>query len=333
MKITFFETDGRDEDYFKNQLSGFDLLFFKEKISSENTDLTKGSDIISIFVDSKIDQEVISKFDGLKMITTRSTGFDHIDLPACSEKNITVCNIPHYGDNTVAEHTFALILDLSRKIHNSIESVRMEGFSSGGFMGFDLRGKTLGVIGTGRIGSHVIRIAKGFEMRVLAHDIIQDKKLAKNLGFEYASLEELLKNSDIITLHAPYNQGTHHLINSNNINLIKKGAYLINTSRGGIIETGALIKALNEGIIAGAGLDVLEEEDFIKEESQLLSKEFSEKHNLKTVLQNHVLMERQDVIVTPHNAFNSIEALDRILETTVDNIRAFAKGKPINKVN
>jgi len=199
-------------------------------------------------------------------------------------------------------------------------------------MGFDLMGKTLGIVGAGHIGMHVARIARGFEMNVVAFDAKPDKKLAKKLGFAYVSLEDLLRNSDIITLHLPLNPHTEHLINSENINLVKKGAYLINTSRGGIVETGALVKALDEGILAGAGLDVLEEECYITEESQLLSPEFTKKCDIRTLLQNHILMEKPNVIITPHNAFNSKEALERILQTTVENIQSFLKNKPINIV-
>ncbi len=332
MKIAFFETEDWEKDYLKNQLSNFDTDFFSEKLSIGNIEKVKSCQIISVFTDSQIDKNIFQQLPDLKMIATRSTGFDHIDLDEAKKNNVLVSNVPNYGENTVAEHTFALILDLSRKIHNSIESVKKEGFSVRGLTGFDLRGKTLGIVGTGRIGSHVARIAQGFEMNVLAFDVNEDKKLAKKLGFKYVTFEELLKNSDIITLHTPYNEHTHHLINSSNINLIKKGAYLINTSRGGVVETNALVNALNSGILAGAGLDVLEEENAIKEESQFLSKEFSGKHNLKTVLQDHILMERDNVIITPHNAFNSKEALERILETTVFNIKEFVRGKAVNVV-
>lgn len=316
----------------KNELKNFEVSFFTEKLSLENTSMVQNVEIISVFIDSQVNKEILEKLPNLKMIATRSTGFDQIDLEYCKEKNIAVCNVPYYGENTVAEHTFALILDLSRKIHDSIEKVKKEGFAVGKFTGFDLKGKTLGIVGIGHIGQHVARIAQGFEMKVLANDVNQDKKLAKKLGFKYVSLEELLKNSNVITLHVPYNKNTHHLINSQNINLVKKGSYLINTARGGVIETAALVDALNKGILAGAGLDVLEEECFIKEESQLLSKEFPKKCDITILLQNHVLMERDNVIITPHNAFNSKEALERILETTVENIKSFVKGKPTNLV-
>ena len=332
-KIAFFEVKPWEEEYLKQRLGGFDLAFFSDKLSVENADLVKNYQIVSVFVDSQVGSEVILKLPELKMIATRSTGFDHIDMQVCKEKGIAICNVPFYGENTVAEHTFALILDLSRKIYQSVDSVKKEGFAIAGLMGFDLKGKTLGIVGMGHIGQHVARIAKGFEMNVLGYDVTEDKKLSETLGFTYVSLEELLKNSNIITLHVPLNEKTNHLINSQNINLIKPGAYLINTARGGIIETAALVEALGKGIIAGAGLDVLEEECFVKEEAHLLSKDFSDKCDIKTMLQNHILMDRKNVIITPHNAFNSREALERILETTVESIHAFNMGKPVNTVS
>jgi len=261
-----------------------------------------------------------------------STGFDHIDLKTAKAKNIKVSNVPFYGENTVAEHTLALILALSRRLPDSIERVKKFDFNLDNLRGFDLEGKTLGLIGLGHIGSHVAQMAKGFGLKIIAFDPKKDLKLAKKLDFKYVALDNLLKTSDIISLHAPYNKKTHHLINKNNINQIKKGAYLVNTARGGLIETDSLITALNKGIIAGAGLDVLEEECFIKEEKELLAKPFQKKCNLKTVLQGHVLIQDPRVLVTPHNAFNSHEALQRILDTTVENIQGFLRGKPKNLV-
>ncbi len=334
MKVAFFETKDWEQEYIKNQLKDAEAVFFNEKLSLENADKAKDAEVISAFVDSAIDKDLLAKLPNLKMIATRSTGFDHIDMQDCKERSIIVCNVPHYGENTVAEHTFALMLDLSRKIYQSVDKVKEEGFAVNidEFRGFDLKGKTLGIVGMGHIGQHVARIAQGFEMKVLGFDVHQDKKLAKKLGFMYVAFEDLLKNSDIITLHVPYNEHTHHLINFKNIDALKKGAYIINTARGGIIETAALVDALGRGIIAGAGLDVLEEESFVKEEAYLLSGNYSEKIDIKTMLQNHILMDRKNVIITPHNAFNSKEALERILETTVFNIQGFLKGKAVNVV-
>ncbi len=332
MKITFFEIKEWEQEYLKNKLNNVEAVFFAEKLSLENIDLAKDADVVSVFIDSQVTKEIIDALPNLKMVATRSTGFDHVDVTFCQEKGIAVCNVPHYGDNAVAEYAFALILDLSRKIHQSIQEVRDGGFSFEGLTGFDLKNKTLGIVGLGNIGQHVARIAKGFEMNILGFDVHEDKKLAKKLDFKYVLLEDLLKNSDIISLHVPYNEHTHHLINAQNIGLIKKGAYLINTSRGGIIETNALVRALANRAIAGAGLDVLEEEKFIKEEIHLLSKESLVEADLRVILENHILMEQENVIITPHNAFNSREALEKILETTIENIEGFVGGKIVNTV-
>ena len=332
VKVAFFEIENWQKDYLEKKLVGIELSFFAEPLSDINIGSAIGCQVISPFIYSRFDKNILQKLPELKMIATRSTGFDHIDVAVAKENKIAVCNVPFYGENTVAEHTFALILSLSRKLFDSIERARDGNFVLDGLQGFDLKDKKIGIIGTGHIGLHVARIAKGFEMDVLAYDLKKDKKLAKKLGFKYVSFEELLSTSDLITLHVPYSKATHHLINSKNIDLIKKGAYIVNTARGSLIETEALLGALSSGKLGGAGLDVLEEECFIKEEAQLLSKEFPKTCNLKTALQNHILFRQKNVIITPHNAFNSKEALMRILETTVENIRAFNKNNPINKI-
>ena len=270
----------------------------------------------------------------LKCIATRSTGFDHIDLKEAQEKGIVVCNVPSYGENTVAEHTFALILSLSRNLRKAYLRTVQNNFSIDGLMGFDLKGKTLGVVGTGHIGLHVIRMALGFGMKVIAFDVKQQNFLSEILNFEYVSFEELLKRSDIISLHAPYLPSTRHLINKKNVSLIKKGAVLVNTARGGLIETDALVEALDKKILSGAGLDVLEEEEYVLEEKRLLEGVETEDHwrRLQTTLKNQVLLHRENVIYTPHMAFYSCEAVQRILDTTMDNIKAFIEGKTINQV-
>src|SRR3989344_7763198 len=222
MKIAFFELKDWEKEYVTQQLKDFALSFFDEPLSQENVDKVKDVQVVSAFVDSPMDKALIEKMPKLKMIAARSTGFDHIDVAFCKEKNITVCNVATCGENTVAEHAFALILDLSRKIHQSIESVKSVGFSVKGLMGFDLKGKTIGVVGMGNIGKHVARIAQGFEMNVVVFDVHQDKKLAKQLKFSYASLEDLLKAADIITFHVPFNEHTKHLINAQNMGLVKK---------------------------------------------------------------------------------------------------------------
>lgn len=331
MTIAFFELEDWEKDYINKNLTGHDILFFEEPLVDDFAgDLTK-VEALSVFIYSKIDKNILAKMPNLKFIATRSTGFDHIDLVASKEKNIVVANVPTYGENTVAEHCFALILALSRKIIPAVDKVRKGDFSLDGLRGFDLKGKTLGVIGVGSIGEHVIRMAYGFELNILAYDLKPKKELIKKYNLQYLPLVELLQKSDIISLHLPDNPKTHHLIDKEKISQIKKGAYLINTSRGGLVDTEALIEALADGRLAGAGLDVLEEECNIKEERQILSKQFPKKCLLLDIA-NNILIKNEKVIITPHNAFNSEEALSRILSTTLENIEGYISQKPINLI-
>lgn len=331
-KIAFFELEQWEKEYFKDRLKGYELVFVDGHLDQISAGQTKNADAIGIFIYSAANRKALEKLPALKLVVTLSTGFDHIDLKECRKRKITVCNVPHYGENTVAEHTFALILNLTRKIHKAYERTVRGDFTIDGLRGIDLQGKTLGVVGAGSIGQHVIRIAKGFEMDVLAYDKLKNQKLAGKIGFKYADFDYLLRNSDIITLHAPYNKSTHHLINRRAISKMKKGVFLINTARGAIIETKALLEGIRSGKIGGAGLDVLEGECFIKEEKQILSKHFMKECDLKTALQDHLLLRQPNVIITPHNAFNSSEALQRILDTTILNINSFLKKKPVNVV-
>ncbi len=331
-KIAFFELEPWEKEYLLKNLKDCDMQFIDDHLNEKNINQIKDVDAVGIFIYSAVNRKILDKLPNLKLITTLSTGFDHIDLKECKKRKIAVCNVPHYGENTVAEHTFALILNLTRMMHKAYERTIRGDFSIGGLRGIDLQGKTIGVIGVGNIGQHVIRIAKGFEMKVIAFDKFKNLKLAKRLGFKHVSLDYLLKNSDIITLHVPYGKATHHLISKNAISKMKKGALLINTARGGIVDTTALLGGLQSGKIAGAGLDVLEGECFIREEKQILSRHFLKECDLKTVLQNHILLRQPNVIITPHNAFNSWEALHRILDTTILNINSFLKKKPVNVV-
>lgn len=332
IKAAFFEIEDWEKKYLAARLPGLDLQFFKEPANPANLKSAAGAKIISVFIYSPITGQALESLPGLKYIATRSTGFDHIDLPACRKRGISVSNVPVYGENTVAEHAFALILALSRKIVHSSEKVKRGDFDVDDSVGMDLLGKTIGVIGAGNIGQHVIRMAKGFGMSVLVFDPRRRPELAAQLGFKYATLPALLKRSDIVTIHAPYNKQTHHLINAKSLKLFKRGAYLINTARGAICDTAALLRGLKNSTFAGLGLDVLEEECFIREEKELLSAAFKKDCNLKIALENHILINQPNVIITPHNAFNSREALTRILDTTIDNIKSAAKGKIINGV-
>ncbi|MBI5306312.1 hydroxyacid dehydrogenase [Candidatus Wolfebacteria bacterium] len=324
MKIAFFEIEQWEAEYVKEKLPQADFFFSLDKLSKDNLPREKNFDAISVFVGSEIKKEVIAEFPNLKLITTRSTGFDHLDLGEAKNRGIKTGYVPGYGDNTVAEFAFALILNLSRKIFEGYDRLKETGrFSYEGLQGFDLNGKTIGIVGVGRIGRFMIKIAKGFGMDIIAFDALPNENFAKELGFKYVSLNELLTTADVISLHVPYCESTRHLINSRNIGKIKKGALLINTARGAIIETEALIKALNDGILGGYGADVLEEEGVIKDERAFLLYGHPEEHNLKIVLADHVLIDMPNVIITPHNAFNTKEAIKRILDADIENIKSF----------
>src|SRR3989344_327388 len=310
MKLIYFSKEEWEIDYVKQKLPG--VLFVQEGDAD--------AEAISVFVNHPVDAAEMNKYPKLKLIATRSTGTDHIDIEEAKKRGIAVAS---YGAPTVAEFAFALLLALSRKVCDAHKQVTETGsFSQSGMTGFDLAGKTIGVVGCGKIGQHTARIAKGFGMKVLVCDAFKNDALAKEIGFAYAELPELLGASDVISLHVPYIKETHHLINMQNISQIKKGAYLINTARGAVVETAALVKALEDGILAGAGLDVLEEEGDMQDEMRLLSGAHPKEEELKVVLENHYLIDHPRVIITPHIAFDTREAIERILDTTVENIRA-----------
>ena len=334
MKVVFFETAPWERRYLARALkrTGLSAQFVTEPLSERVVAKARGALVVSVFIYSRLTRSLVSRLRGVRLIATRSTGFDHIDLAACRAKKIAIANVPTYGENTVAEHTFALILALSRNVHKAVVRTVKGDFSLVGLQGFDLKGKTIGVVGAGRIGMHVIKMAKGFGMEALASDVRKDPFLSEVLDFRYVSLPELLRASDIVSLHVPYSPATHHLMNRDAFRLMKRGALLINTARGGLVDTHALVWALDEGIVGGAGLDVLEGEELVKEERQLLEKEFP-KERLITALKNHILLHRENVVITPHIAFDSREALQRILETTVANIVSFFNGVPMNLVS
>ena len=333
MIIAFSELEQWEQEAMAKRLKGrkHKLIFIDGKLSKKNVSKARQAEALCPFIYSELDARTLAGLPRLKLISTMSTGYDHIDLKACRKRGIKVCNVPTYGENTVAEHTFALILCLSRKIKPSMEKVCKVDFDLKGLRGTDLKGKTLGIVGTGNIGRHVARIAYGFEMNVLAYDIRRNAEVAEKYGGRYVGLPELFRKSDIITFHAPYNRQTHHMLNMNSVKKLKRGALVINTARGGLIETQALVYGLDRGILGGVGLDVLEGEAEIREEKELLTAGY-DKERLKTLVCNHILMARENVIITPHNAFNSTEALTRILETTVKNIESYGKGRTINEV-
>lgn len=331
MKIGFFEIKEWEKEILNESFKDDELHYFEHAINDENCHEYKDFDIISIFIYSRVTKNVIENLQNLKMVATRSTGFDHVDLNEAKNRNIIVSNVPTYGENTVAEHTFALILNLARNVHKSYLRTQRDDYSIEGLEGFDLKNKTIGIIGTGNIGLHVVKIAKGFGMKVIAFDPIKKDFVSEVLGYEYVDFDTLLSQSDIISIHAPLNEHTLHLINKDNVHKIKKGAILINTSRGGLVENNALVEGLEKGIISGAGLDVIEGEELIKEEKELLHKDI-DFEKLKTILTDHLIFKRENVVYTPHNAFNSREANKRILTTTINNIKKFEENNPINLV-
>jgi D-lactate dehydrogenase len=330
--ISFFEVNSKEKNYIKKKFDkNFELKFYEEVLNTSNKELISDSDVISPFIYSTLNKDVISRAKKLKLIAARSTGYNHIDVQFAEKSKISVANVPFYGENTVAEHTFALILALSRNIHKAYVRTIKNDFSLSGLQGFDLKNKTIGIIGAGSIGVHVIKMAKGFGMKVIAFDIKPNHLLPEILDFKYVSLTELLQNADIISLHSPFNSKTRNMINMENINLVKKGALFINTARSGIIEPKALYYAIENEIFGGAGLDVFEGEDLVNEENQMLTKNVSVEH-LEAILKRNILLRKENVIITPHMAFDSVEAVERILDTTVENIKCFLSGQSYYKV-
>ncbi|HEY4501292.1 MAG TPA: NAD(P)-dependent oxidoreductase [Candidatus Paceibacterota bacterium] len=332
MKIHYFSGEAWEEEFVKTKLPNEEIIFHEGSLASFPDLSDQEAEVLCSFIESKIGEDEMKRFQALKLIATRSTGYDHIDIAAAKARGVAVANVPFYGEHTVAEFAFALLLALSRRIIDADESVRDGTFSPTGLRGFDLSGKTIGVVGCGHIGAHVIRMANGFGMKVLGFDVNRNDDLAHTLNFTYATLPELLATSDIVTLHVPYNAHTHHLINRENIGTFKKGSYLINTSRGAVVETDALVEALKSGILAGAALDVLEEEGELNDEAMLLTSPHPNESAIKIALENHYLIQHPRVIVTPHLAFNTQEAVERILNTTIENIKNFASGSPTNIV-
>jgi len=333
-KIAFFELEPWEKEYVKKRLKGHKLKFVDGHLDESSASKIKDCDAVAVFIFSEISGKLLAKLPKLKMITTMSTGFDHIDTKACKKKKIIACNVPEYGSDTVAEHTIALMLAISKKIVESVEHTRRGKFSQEGLRGFDLKGKTLGIVGTGKIGRNVAHIAsEGFHMNVLAFDKFPNRAKAKECGFKYVTYDKLLKESDIISFHVPLTKDTEHMFNKKCLKKIKKGVVIINTARGKVIDTEALIEGLQKKIISAAGLDVLEEECMIKEEKEVLTQRFKKACDMKLILEEHVLLAQDNVYITPHNAFNSHEALQRIIDCTIENIQAFLKKKPVNVVS
>lgn len=313
LKIGFFGVKSWEREIIEREIINLDATgvgIFSQELQ-DNIETAKKYDVVSVFVYSKLDKKILDQLPNLKMVATRSTGIDHIDSIECKKRKIEICNVPSYGENTVAEYAIALLLTVAKRIVPAHQSVEEGEFSPEGLTGIDIFGKTLGVVGVGRIGKNVIKIAKGLGMKIIAVDKDGD-------------LENCLKKADFVTLHVPATLETRHLINMKNIKLMKPGSILINTSRGKVVKTEAIVYGLENKILWGAGLDVTEDEELVESVAMVMSTRPT-KDDLQEVLSYHLLRDRDDVVFTPHNAFNTKEAIGRIIKTTIENINAFCK--------
>lgn len=334
-KILFYDVRDNEIEYLKNFCDKkYDYELISEALD-DRSNITKArqdAEIISCFTFSRVNDEVLKQFPNLKLIALRCVGFDHIDIDYCKEHNIAVVNSAGYGNITVAEFAFGLMMDVTRKIARSYMNLKNEHLDKDVYTGFELNGKNLGVIGTGAIGAEVIRIAKGFGMNVLAYDLYPKKELVEKYGVKYLALDELLKESDVVSLHAPSTAENFHMINEEKINLMKPNAVLINTARGELIDTKALYEALVENRIFGAGLDVLEAENILTKPESTWAFDYLTDDTIKQTLINERLLKLHNVVITPHIAYNTQEAEDRILHITMNNIESFFNQELKNSV-
>lgn len=330
MKVAFFDAHKFERSVFErtNETFRHELVFFEHRLNRDTVVVAKGFQVICSFVNDQLDRESLTwlKSNGIQLVALRSAGFNHVDVLAARELALPIVRVPEYSPYAVAEHAVALLSTLNRKIHRSYQRVKELNFSLEGLVGMDLHGKTVGVIGTGKIGSVFARIMTGFGCKLLLHDQAPNKRLEEELKATYVSLEALYSQSHIISLHVPLNPSTRYLINHTALSQMRKGVFLINTGRGALINTKDLIQALKTGHLGGAGLDVYEEEE----------KVFFQDHS-DEILQDDVLarlLTFPNVIITSHQAFLTHEALENIADTTLRNITDFENGKPLqNRVN
>jgi D-lactate dehydrogenase len=324
MRIAMFDTHRYDREAFEaaNASRAHEIAFLEPRLTAATAPLAAGAAAVCSFVNDVIDAGAVAALAerGVRLIALRSAGFNHVDLAAASRAGLAVVRVPEYSPYAVAEHAIALVLTLNRKIHRAYGRVREANFSLEGLVGFDLHGKTVGVIGTGKIGRVFARIAQGFGCSVVAFDVVQDQAL-RDVGVRYVPLEELYRSADVISLHVPLTPETRHLIDANVLATMKRGAMVINTSRGALIDTPALIDSLKHGHVGAAGLDVYEEE------AGVFFNDLSDR-----LLQDDVLarlLTFPNVLITSHQAFLTHEALAHIAETTLASVDAFASGAPL----
>ena len=324
MKITFFSTQPYDKDFFiaNNETYGFKLEFIEAELDENTVGLVKKSEAICVFVNDKVNRSVIECLaaKGVTIIALRSAGFNNVDLAAAKENNIRVCRVPAYSPGAVAEHAVAMILTLNRKTHKAYNRVREQNFSLNGLLGFNLQGKTVGVIGTGNIGQAFCKIMLGFGCRVLAFDLIANREM-EALGVTYLPLIDVFSESDIISLHCPLTGQTHNLINADTINMMKTGVMLINISRGGLVDTKAVITGLKSGKLGYVGIDVYEQEE------KLFFRDLSD-----GIIEDDViarLISFSNVLITAHQGFFTREALTNIAAVTLSNINSIIKNEDL----
>lgn len=323
-KIAFFDTKPYDRVSFDeiNRQYGFEILYHKGQLNHHNVILTQGMNAVCIFVHDHANAEIIRQMvdNGVKVLALRAAGYNNVDL-AATEGKIHIVRVPAYSPYAVAEHAVALMLSLNRKIHRAYWRTRDGNFSLHGLMGFDMHGKTAGIVGTGKIARILIDILKGFGMRIVAYDIYPDMEYARTSGISYVSLAGLYAQSDIISLHVPLTGQTRNMINERSISMMKDHVMIINTSRGQLIHTNALIEGLKSKKISAAGLDVYEEEE------EYFYEDKSDKIIDDDVLAR--LLSFNNVIVTSHQGFFTREAMKNIAETTLQNIQDFIDGRPL----
>lgn len=331
MNLTFFEMNLSDE--IREKLAGHNVNFTPGTLTQSNAKDFADSEIISPGPYADLSPSTLGIMKGLKLIALRSTGYENADLVYCRERGITVCNVPEYGGATVAEHVFGLLLTISHNITEAVNRTRAGDFSLKGLKGFDLAGKKLGVIGTGRIGARVIRIARAFDMEALAWSRTRRKELEDAYGAIYMDLKDVLSSADIITLHLPYGPQTHHILSRGEFEAMRDGVIIINTSRGDVVDTIELVKALGSGRVRAAGLDVLPKEKILRDSRALLEAVTGRDEDCRTLLEDYALLRMKNVFITPHSAFYTEEALRRMMDTAIGNILSFIEGRPRNVVS
>lgn len=325
MEIAVFDTRTYDRKALENanKRHGFQFRFLETRLTEQTADLSKGCPVACCFVNDRLTEKTLQnlKTNGVRLIALRSAGFNNVDLAAARLLDFQVVRVPEYSPYAVAEHAVALLMTLNRKIHRANNRVHEMNFSLEGLVGYDLHGKTVGILGTGRIGEAFLRIMKGFGCKLLAFDRTQNADLIKELNLQYVDLETLYRESDVISLHVPLNAQTRHIIGQRAFDLMKPSAILINTGRGGLIDTKSLIDSLKDHRIAGACLDVYEEEEGI------FFSDYSDYGIQDDMLAR--LLTFPNVIVTSHQGFLTQEALTNIADTTLQNIQDFIDGKTL----